>query len=71
MTKLIFKKSPERSTLSINREQAAKLKDITRHINDKIQSDITWSEFSKFVLEQYAEEAAKDLIYKAELEQKK
>ncbi|OYQ71456.1 hypothetical protein B9T13_01950 [Wohlfahrtiimonas chitiniclastica] len=60
------KKTPERSTIGVTKNEIIFLKDCCETIKKKTNNEyeISWSEFAKYVMMNYAEEAMQDIIFK-------
>lgn len=52
----------KRTTLSVSLERKAILEQISIKIQSKTLEPMTWTQFAIYVIENYAEEAAKDII---------
>lgn len=68
--KIPIKRTPERSTIGFVKEEILFLKDAVKTIKDKTGADMSWSEFGKYVVMKYAEEAVQDIVFELEDEKK-
>lgn len=57
-----IRRTPERSTIGVNKEEIQFLKDCCSTINEKTGELLSWSEFGKYIMMNYAEEGLETLI---------